>query len=73
MFETWILFFMLITSPGQYEVNVLEVFKTETAEKTCKATIKRLEVDFPKAYPTEVLALKDTYAFVCLKQKEKEV
>jgi hypothetical protein len=66
----WILFFILITAPGQYEVHPLETYKSVTAEKECKTAQASISLEFKSTYPQE--NMKDTYSFVCLKQKEKE-
>jgi hypothetical protein len=67
----WILFFILITSPGQFTVTVLETYQTPTAERECKDTSLKIKIDYDLSYPSS--SDKDTYSFVCLKQKEKEV
>jgi hypothetical protein len=66
----WILFLILVTSPGHFEVSVLETYKTETAEIVCKAEAERIHGVFKKTYPSSTD--KDTYSFICLKQREKE-
>jgi hypothetical protein len=66
----WVLFLLLITSPGQYEVQVLEQYPIAESEKVCKSEAARLASEFKKTY-TQAND-KDTYAFVCVKQKEKE-
>jgi hypothetical protein len=72
----WILFFIIITSPGQFKVEVLETYgleaktKTETPERDCKAMASSIMAEFKKTYSSG--NDKDTYATVCLKQPEKE-
>lgn len=64
----WILFLVLITEPGQFQVQVIEVYKTRDAEAVCKAEAKRLDADFKVTYPSAVE--KDTWSFTCVKQKD---
>lgn len=72
----WILFFILITEPGHFRVEVLETYgpeasvKTETPERDCRAMASSIMLEFKKAYTS--LNDQDTFATVCLKQKEKE-
>lgn len=63
----WVLFLVLVTSPGQFQVQVLETNQTEAV---CKTEASRLLSEFNKTYTQE--NDKDTYAFVCVKQKDKE-
>jgi hypothetical protein len=61
---------ILITSPGQFTVEVLETYKTPTGETDCKTMAKSITENFRETYKTE--NDRETSAFVCLKQKEKE-
>jgi copper chaperone CopZ len=66
----WILFLILITSPGQYQVEVLQTYDTKIAQETCKTEAKRVKDALQKAYPSE--NERDSFELVCVKQKEKE-
>jgi hypothetical protein len=66
----WILFFIIITSPGQFKVEVLDTYKTPTAEQECKTMKSTIEKDFLSSYPSSID--RDTYGLICLKQKERE-
>jgi hypothetical protein len=61
---------LIITSPGQFEVTVLNTYAIEHAEDVCKSEAKRVQTEMRKAYPSA--NDKDTFELVCLKQKEKE-
>lgn len=66
----WILFMLLITSPGQFQAEVLYTYETPTAQESCEKMKEKLYKEFAIAYPSAID--KDTYGFICLKQKEKE-
>lgn len=66
----WILFFILITSPGQYRVEVLETYNTPTAQTDCKSRAEDINSNLKKTYKT--VRDQDTYFTFCLKQPEIE-
>jgi hypothetical protein len=66
----WILFLILISSPGQYEVEVLQTYDTRDAKTICLSEAKRVKESLQKAYPSE--NERDSFELVCVKQKEKE-
>ena len=66
----WILFLIIITSPGQFRVEVLETYKTPTAEVECKSEKTRISLDFLQTY--KQANDQNSYGLVCLKQPDKE-
>ena len=70
MVETWVLFFLLITAPTQYQVHPLESFHTAKAEKDCKYKAAEVMANLKTVYTLK--AENDTYIAVCLKQLEIE-
>jgi hypothetical protein len=66
----WILFLIILTSPGQYQVQVLETYKTPQAEVECKETVQSLFTEFSKTYQTKNET--QSYSFICLREKDLE-
>lgn len=66
----FVLFFLLITAPGQFQVQPLSFFHGPQAQVECVKEETRLQQEFEKVYKSA--ADRDTFGFKCLKQKEKE-
>ena len=66
----FILFLLLISSPGHFKAEVLSTFQGPQAQAECVLEAARLTREFEQVYTSA--SEKDTYGFKCLKQKEKE-
>lgn len=66
----FVLFFLMISSPGHFKAEVLSTFQGPQAQAECLLEEARLTREFEKVYT--LASEKDTYGFKCLKQKEIE-
>lgn len=66
----FVLFLLLMTAPGQFEVKPLEFFHGPQAQVECVKMETQLQKEFERVYNSVIE--RDTFGFKCLKQKEKE-
>lgn len=66
----FVLFLLLMTAPGQFEVTPLQFFSGPHAQVECVTEETRIQREFEQAYHRA--SERDTFGFKCLKQKEKE-
>lgn len=67
----YVLFLIMITAPGAYQVHPLQTYQGVTAQSDCASERSRILKEFHAQYKNETD--EETYTFVCLKQKESTV